>query len=675
MPARKPRKLTAIVAADITGYSALAERDQELAADAVARLRARAEVACAQHEGRVFSTAGDGIMLEFPSASNALAAAMMICESEREPPLRMGVHLGEVVIADNGDLLGHGVNIAARLQSEAAPGGILVSQIVRDSVLAAQAERLSSRGRIRLAKMRETLSVFALEIEEALPVIQTAAPTPVLAVLAFDNVARERDMKFFSDGVSEEILFAVSRLRGLKVIGSTSSFAFRGRDKPKAAKALSATHVLDGSVRRLGERVRIAAQLTEAESGVVLWSERYDRDLADSFTLQEEISAEVANALALALSEVRRARGPKLSAALVDTYLLAREHLKSGVPARLHDAVEKLEGIVREAPSFARAWSALANARLEVLRLTRSDRAQISDDAREAAQRALGLDPAIGEIFTVLAALESEFGRWRERETLIERALEAEPSSPLLLFRHGQFLVSTGRVSEGYAEQARAYELDPLDPMFAAFHGHNIWAKHSKSEGRQILEVAAARHPDNVFLWYMRLNTAALDGDFQTANTLRDDGVRLLPGIADTPIYRSGQMMQAVLAQPSPEAFAKLGEDFAAMAEQEPSSALDLAVALSVLGFTLPALAIFEEALDNVDAWRHSALEAVRPHIGYETALLFIDATRSLRTERDFVRLCNRLGLVRYWREREVWPDCAEEVANFYDFRAECAQL
>lgn len=673
-PAKRPRKLAAIVSADLTGYSALAERDQELAAEAVSRLRERADAVCADHGGRVFSTAGDGIMLEFATATDALHAAIALCESERNPPMRFGVHLGEVVVTTNGDLLGHGVNIAARLQTAATPGCILVSEIVRDSVMGALSERLSSRGRIRLAKMRETLNVFSLEIDAAPKAQQArAGPEPVLAVLPFDYLSRDKETTFFSDGVSEEILYAVSRVKGLKVIGSTSSFAFRGKDKARAAKALSATHILDGSVRRAGESVRIAAQLAEAETGFVLWSERYDRDLADAVSLQEEIAAEVANALTLALSEARRAPGPKLAPATFDLYLQARENLKAGSPSRLQAAADALDEIVRSNPHFARAWAGLATTKIEMLRLTRSDRARLVEDARDAAQRALGIDPSIGEAYAVLASLESQFERWRERERLIDRALDAEPNNPFLLFRHGQFLVSTGRVLEGYEQQARAFHLDPLDPTFAAFHGHNIWSKHDRIAGRRILDDASKRAPDNVFVWYMRYNIAALDGDFETARNLRRLGPELVPELAHSAVYKAGEMMQEVMAAPSPDAFIKLGEDFAAMAAKEPSSALDLAVVLSALGFTRPALEFFEEALDNVDAWRYGALQATRPHIGYETALLFIDATRALRNEPDFVRLCARIGLARYWTDSEKWPDCVDEVSNFYDFKAACA--
>ncbi len=304
--ASEPRKIAAILSCDIAGYSALSERDQARAVQCVALLREHADTIAAERGGRIFSTAGDGAMLEFQTASDALGAAIALAAALTDPPLRLGVHMGEVTITAGGDLLGHGVNIAARLQAEAPPGGVIVSQAVRDMVDAELARQLTPRGRIKLAKMRETMSVFAWG---AAKVARTGAP--VLAVLAFDNTARDRATRFFSDGVSEEILYAVSRIPGLKVIGSTSSFAFRGRDKPKAAKALSATHVLDGSVRRAGDSVRISAQLTESESGVVLWSERYDRAIDDAFALQDEIAREVAAALTFAMREAGRSRAPK----------------------------------------------------------------------------------------------------------------------------------------------------------------------------------------------------------------------------------------------------------------------------------------------------------------------------------------------------------------------------
>ncbi|MDX2276205.1 MAG: adenylate/guanylate cyclase domain-containing protein [Hyphomonadaceae bacterium] len=664
------RKLAAIVSCDIAGYSALSENDPARAIASVEELRRHAEALTAEHGGRIFSTAGDGAMLEFATATDALNAAIRLAGVLKNPPLRCGVHLGEVTVTKNGDLLGHNVNVAARLQSEAPPAGVLVSQSVRDLLDADTANQLTPRGKIKLAKMRQTMAVFVYGDLKPNPTAQ-----PTLAVLPFDPSARDRRSRALSDGVSEEILYAVSRTPGLRVIGSTSSFTFRGRHKPKAAEALNATHILDGSVRRMDDNVRITTQLTEAGTGLVLWSERYERALGDAMALQDEIAGEVAKALAIAMREAGRARPPKLTAALFESYLQAREHLRAGAPAQTAMAATKLERVVAEAPDFARAWAGLAAARLETLRLAATDRANLLTVTRDAAERAIGLDPGAAEALAVLASLQSEFGRWREREALLERALEAEPNNPLLLFRHGQFLVSVGRVAAGYAQQARAFELDPLDPMLAAFHGYNVWSKISKDEGRKVLADAHALYPNNVFVWYMRLNIAALDGDFAEAAALREDGVRLLPHLMHSPTYLAGKMMQDVLASPSPEAFMKLGADFAAMAERQPSASLDLGVALAVLGFTGPALTLFAQALDNIDAWRLDALEAVRPHIGYETALLFIDQTRALRMDQGFPPLCARLGLTHYWRETENWPDCVEETSYAYDFKAACAEL
>jgi len=667
--AEAPRKLAAIVSVDIAGFSALAERDAAEALAHVARVRTAATGVVAKHKGRIFNTAGDGLMLEFGNTTDALNAAIELCETETEAKLRFGVHWGEVTETANGDLLGHDVNIAARLQAEATPGAILVSKIVFTRATPEHAAKLQPRGKIKLAKMRTWLIVYALDPSGA--PVKAHTSTPTLAVLPFDTPARDRATRTLADGVSEEILYTVSRLPGLKVIGATSSFAFRGRDKPRAAKALNATHVLDGSVRRTDDRVRISASLAEAETGIVLWTERYDRDLGDTFALQEEIAAEVAKALEVTLGEVQRVRAPTLTPALSDSYFEARELQRSGAIPCIQAAAAALERIVRDAPDFARAWAALASAKLETLRLSRTDRARLVEDAREAAERALGADPSMGEAYAVLAALEGEFfGRWREREALLEKALAAEPNNPHLLFRHGQFLVSTGRVTEGYAQQARAFERDPLDPLLAAFHGYNVWSKQSKEDGRAILEEAAKRYPDNVFVWFMRLNTSALDGNFPQAQALREDGARLIPGLRESASYKAGERMQQLMMQPSPEAFMQLGHDFAQMAEAEPAAALDLAVALSVLGFTGPALAIFSDALDNVDAWRVGALETTRPHIGYESALLFIGETVQLRMNPEFPQLCTRLGLSRYWRESGAWPDCASEAP--YDFKAAC---
>jgi len=300
------RRLTTIVALDVAGYSARTEADEVRSAAEVAALRGIVEEIAALRGGRLFSSAGDGFMLEFGSSLAAVEAALALAK-RCEPKVRIGVHLGDVAVQPNGDLLGHGVNVAARLMARSDPGSALVSADVRRTIRGPLAERLVSRGILQLDKMAETIEAFALAAAGSAVV---AAPSMsrelLLAVLPFDNLSDDREMQFFSDGVSEEIIQRVSRGARMKVIGRTSSFQFRGADKTarKVANELKCTHILDGSIRRAGGRIRIAAHLLEAVSQTILWSDRYDRHLEDIFAVQDDISENIAAALHQTFSSI-----------------------------------------------------------------------------------------------------------------------------------------------------------------------------------------------------------------------------------------------------------------------------------------------------------------------------------------------------------------------------------
>ncbi len=295
----RPRRLTTIVAMDVAGYSARTEADEARTTAEVAALRSVIERLAVAHGGRVFNTAGDGFMLEFGSSLAAVEAAFALAE-QCEPKVRVGVHLGDVAVLPNGDLLGHGVNVAARLMARSDPGSVLVSADVHRTIRGPLAERLVSRGTLQLDKMTERIEAFALLAEESTVVAAPSARRePLLAVLPFDNLSDDREMQFFSDGVSEEIIQRLSRGARMKVVGRTSSFQFRGADKTarKVANDLKCTHILDGSIRRAGGRVRISAHLVDAALQTTLWSDRYDRSLEDIFAVQDEISENIAAAL------------------------------------------------------------------------------------------------------------------------------------------------------------------------------------------------------------------------------------------------------------------------------------------------------------------------------------------------------------------------------------------
>ncbi len=358
MPDDPPsRRLTTIVALDVAGYSARTEADEARTTAEVAALRRVIEGIAAAHGGRVFNTAGDGFMLEFGSSLAAVEAAFALADT-CEPKVRVGVHLGDVVVQPGGDLLGHGVNVAARLMARSDPGSVLVSADVRRTIRGPMAERLVSRGSLQLDKMTETIEAFALgSAASAVAATPRASAEPLLAVLPFDNLSDDREMQFFSDGVSEEIIQRLSRGAQMKVIGRTSSFQFRGADKTarNVAKELRCSHILDGSIRRAGGRVRIAAHLVEAASQTTLWSDRYDRSLEDIFAVQDEISEHIAAALDRTFTSFStRAIDP----AVYDLYLRASP--RSYAPDELRTNVGLLEVVTQRAPHFAEAWGRLA---------------------------------------------------------------------------------------------------------------------------------------------------------------------------------------------------------------------------------------------------------------------------------------------------------------------------
>ncbi len=331
------RKLATIMAIDVAGYSRAAETDESAAAASIAHWRAKIDEIALPRGGRVFNTAGDGVMLEFPTASAGVEAAGLLrdaCAQATLPPIRIGLHLGEVIVTDSGDLLGHGVNVAARLQALAEPGTALVSQAVHAQIHSAHV-KLAPLGKVQLDKMNERIEVYALTSDAkhsfsrvawrrsrgaaillcALALVGLAgfagwralAPQPAaaparLAVLRFESVGDTET--YFAEGMADELISEISRIQGLDVIARTSSFALRGEQATPAhaAQELHATLVLTGSVRATAETIQVRAQLVEADSGRHLWDETFQRPAAEAYPLQRDIALRVARAAGVRVS-------------------------------------------------------------------------------------------------------------------------------------------------------------------------------------------------------------------------------------------------------------------------------------------------------------------------------------------------------------------------------------
>jgi adenylate cyclase len=296
------RRLAAILAADVVGFSSLMEQDEEATFDLVSALREQVvQPQLAKNQGRLIKTTGDGFLAEFSSPLAALRCAIDIQEDVRkkhEPVrLRIGLNLGDIIIDESGDAYGEGVNIAARLESICDPGGILISNKIYEEVAGKLEVQLEDRGEQALKNISRPIRTYAVSASPSpgggSP--RTSGEKPSIAVLPFDNMSRDPDQDFFADGIAEDIITELSRLKGLFVIARNSSFTYRGKatDIKKIGRELSVKYVLEGSVRRSGQRVRVTAQLINAETGGHVWAERYDRELMDLFELQDELTRSV----------------------------------------------------------------------------------------------------------------------------------------------------------------------------------------------------------------------------------------------------------------------------------------------------------------------------------------------------------------------------------------------
>ena len=343
---RVERRLTAILAADVAGYSRLMGQDE---AGTLARLRAhRRELIdpkIAEHKGRIVKTTGDGILIEFPSVVEAVACAVAVQRgmAERNTPVpedqrivfRVGVNLGDIIV-EGDDIHGDGVNVAARLEGIAEPGGICVSGIVHDQVRDKLDLTFEDMGETALKNIARPVRVYRVQLAPAETALTASSvkPTPTLAlpdkpsiaVLPFQNMSGDPEQEYFADGMVEEITTAIARLPWLFVIARNSSFTYKGKavDVKQVGRELGVRYVLEGSVRKAGQQVRITGQLIDTATGAHIWADRIDGTLDDIFELQDQVASSVAGAIEpkLRLAESERAsRKPTDSLDAYDLYL------------------------------------------------------------------------------------------------------------------------------------------------------------------------------------------------------------------------------------------------------------------------------------------------------------------------------------------------------------------
>jgi adenylate cyclase len=509
------RKLIAVLYADMVGYSRLIGLDDLGTLERLKTLRRNLiDPTITEHGGRVVQTGGDSLLVVFDSIDGAVRCAVKVQQQvpihdgdlapDQAMRFRVGINIGDA-IADETDLHGNAVNVAQRLQAVSPPGGICVSRSVRDHVHGSLGLAFDELGLLDLKNIARPVEGFVLRTEadsteqpfmDRLPDTLPLPDKPSIAILPFQNLSPDPEQEFFSGGIAEDIITALSRYPSLFVIARNSSFSYKGRavDVRQIGRELGVRYILKGSLRKFGKRIRVTAQLVEAETDKYIWAERYDRDLADIFAVQDEITdaATIAIAPAIADAEQQRAmRKPPGSLDAWTAYQRALWHL--GKATREHHA--QAERFFQQAidldPNFAGGYRGLADARGFVFGSYHTLDPSEGLDCREIlARRAIELDSADAEARSALAHVLAGRGDYQGGLLEANRALAMTPNLSTAHGAVGFVLTFSGQPKEGLASLKTAIRLDPHGSQVAVKMNQMTIAQYYSGDYDAAVEIA-----------------------------------------------------------------------------------------------------------------------------------------------------------------------------------------
>ena len=478
------RRLAAVLAADVVGYSRLMGTNE---VGTLTALKAhQAELInglIALHNGRIVKLTGDGLLAEFSSVVNAVQCAVEIqngmqernrtVPDDRQIVFRIGINLGDVIV-EGDDIYGEGVNLAARLEGIADAGGIAISSVVRENLGRKLDVHFKDAGHYELKNIEFPVRVFKVSAPER---EDQARPTPVamsalssarpsIAVLPFTNMSGDPEQEYFSDGITEDIITDLSQISSLFVVGRNSSFTYKGKSVrlQQAAKELGVRYLLEGSVRKAGQRVRITGQLIDGATGGHVWASRYDRDLTDIFAVQDEISHTIVSQLKIhLLPDERKAidRKPTQNVEAYTSYLKAHQLFLSRTYRQLQEA-RRLYGVaIALDPAYARAYAGLAECDTFLVAWYGAEIA--AGDILAAADKALALDSTLPEANAVRGFALANMDRRDEARAAFERALSLGPDCYEANYYFARFCFSGGDLKNAARFYVRALEIDPED--------------------------------------------------------------------------------------------------------------------------------------------------------------------------------------------------------------------
>jgi adenylate cyclase len=534
---RAQRRFAAIVAADVVGYSHLMQRDE---AGTLAALKTRRtevlQPLVVRHRGRIVKLMGDGVLIEFPSAVDAVECAVRLQKAmdtanarlpeDRRILLRIGINLGDVMV-EGSDLYGDGVNIAARIERLAEPGGILVSQTVFNHVRGKVQVGFEDFGEHSLKNMPEPVRVYKVSGADGVAAPdRRGQPTKVsIAVLPFANMSGDAEQEYFSDGITEDVITDLSKASALSVIASNTAFTFKGKavEVTKIARQLNVGYIVEGSVRKAGGRVRITAQLIDGSRGDHVWAERYDRELSDIFALQDEISRAIVATLKLRLlPEEKKAIATRSTHNLdaYQLYLLARHYHAAQPSAKnLEIAGRFCQRALEIDPNYARAWALLG-----ICQAGLYNRGRLEESGLSAAERALSLDLSLAEAHAAKGRALAENGRFEEAFAAHQESLRLEPDSFDVRYNFARTCFLLGRHEEAIEHCERAAELLETDiqSLDLVHMSYEALGRHEEgiSAARRSLERVEreiAAHPENTHALVLAVAALARLGEKERA--------------------------------------------------------------------------------------------------------------------------------------------------------------
>jgi adenylate cyclase len=560
------RKMAAILSADVKGYSRLMEDDEQATVRTITAYREVMVEHITRQNGRVVDAKGDNLLAEFSSVVDAVRCAVEIQKElrrqntqlpeHRKMEFRVGVNLGDVI--EEGDTIyGDGVNIAARLEGLAEGGGICISGTAFDHVEAKLGLEFEYLGEQAVKNIKKPVRVYRVMMEGGVSDVEmrrglSLPDKPSIAVLPFVNMSGDPEQEYFSDGITEEIITALSKTPKLFVIARNSTFTYKGKPVKvqQVGRELGVKYVLEGSVRKAEDKVRITAQLVDAQTGHHLWADRYDRELKEIFALQDEITLKILIAMQVKLTEGDQARLYGKGTNNLEAYLKllqGRQYIETSNRENNALAQQVLGEAIALDPGYGEAYTYLAVTHLldTVLGFSKSPGDSLAN-AIALAQKAIALNDCEGNPHSILGFLLTMKGEYEKGFAEGERAVELNPSSADAHARLAMILNSSGRWEEAIASFKQAIRLNPIPPVYYLFHMSLAYAMAGRyEEALAVCEKAVHREPANLMARFFLAAHYSLADRAEEARSEAAEVIRISPKFSLEHVSKTWPFRQA----------------------------------------------------------------------------------------------------------------------------------